>query len=576
MPYQISTDQGYWLNSTYKIIAIGWNRNGEPWPFMTTSARAGSIAFSGTVVSNTTIPDYKIASNNTNEPVFVSIEGDDQVTEGQTAIYTIYLKNRDGSPYNVTQNTNIYIGYFVGYNAEMSDINPVDQVMIGSGSNSTVLALTTNNVDEQLNLYRTIDVSVLDIDRTGIDLVDLISATKKTIIRDSEPKPTISFLTESQSTTEQNATLTITITPDVAPTEYDIRIPLIISGTAGSHDYSISNDEEILLPIGSNSVSINVNIISDVYLEPDETIIVTMGIPEYGILGGITEHTITILGEPSVSLDEALGIDGVEGISVSTRSPWRWWGQTGGVGNGSDTAARPAAMSRYERSYLDIIVDGFGELKFDWKTGEYVTIYYHINNVEQPRKNGNSDWTTSVSPIFSNDRSAHAELNYYSSSGNASTGNSWVDNMTWRPGNILPLGTALNNLELTFTTEGSRGGFIGQDILGWSTPSGAAAINLSGGEQASLKTSVDGPESNIVFDWGFIDNVYGNFLKFLVDGVEEAATSDNDLSDNTSETISIPLATGSHDLEWKYITRNSDSNESVVTPIIDNIRYTPS
>ncbi|RLA01599.1 MAG: hypothetical protein DRQ42_02805, partial [Gammaproteobacteria bacterium] len=227
MPYEIPIDDDYYLNSTYKIIAIGWNSNGEPWPFLTTSARAGSLAFSGTVIRETEIPDYKISTTNVDPAIKVLISGDSTVIEGQSATYTISLVDEDDNPFIAPNDIAVYLGYLVDHNAEMSDINPVDQITIGTGSSSGTLILSTNDGDQQLDLYRTVTVSVLDIDRTGLDLVYIENTQLETVILDSETKPVISFLIDSQNTIEQSTTLDITIVADISPTDYDVYIPLI-------------------------------------------------------------------------------------------------------------------------------------------------------------------------------------------------------------------------------------------------------------------------------------------------------------------------------------------------------------
>jgi len=575
MPYEIPTDDTYYLNSTYKIIAIGWNSNGEPWPFLTTSARAGSLAFSGTVVRETEIPDYKISTTDINLAIKVLMSGDSTVVEGQSASYTISLVYEDDTPFIAPNDIAVYLGYFVDHNAEMSDINPIDQILIGAGSSSGVLTLTTNDSDQQLDLYRTITVSVLDIDRTGLDLVYIENTQVTSVLLDSEVKPVVSFLIDSQSTIEQSTILNITIVADISPTDYDVYIPLIISGTAAKGgDYTLSNDEAIVLPIGSNSITITATIIADSYIEPDETIIVTMDTPNYATLGNIVEHTITILGEPSVSLEEAVG---PTDLVVFSEGLYKWWGEPG-VGNNSPSAARAASLPRYQYSMLTTVTTGFGTLSWDWKTAESRSLTFRSTPVSgssmATTKGAQSDWSSYSEAIFNSGLVVNT-WEYASSSTYNIMGNAWVDNIVWTPGQEISIGEAVDNLGITFSTSGHEGGFIGQDVVGSGynqSSSSASAFGLSNGKMATIIAIVDGPEQELEFRWGFRDNRYENAFDFLVDGIVVATIKDNQMSQNEWVSFSHLLLTGTHQLEWRY----TSSNDSITIPMLDNIIYTPS
>jgi Domain of unknown function (DUF4347)/Bacterial Ig-like domain/Putative Ig domain/RTX calcium-binding nonapeptide repeat (4 copies) len=103
--------------------------------------------------------------------------------------------------------------------------------------------------------------------------------------------PTVSFSTATQSGTEGN-TVTVTATLSNASTQA-VTVPVTLSGSAAGSDYS-GIPASITIPAGSTSANVVVTLTDDVAAEPDETIVLTMGIPTNATLGTTTVQTITI------------------------------------------------------------------------------------------------------------------------------------------------------------------------------------------------------------------------------------------------------------------------------------------
>jgi hypothetical protein len=126
-----------------------------------------------------------------------------------------------------------------------------------------------------------------------------------TIIND-DPVPSVQFTTASQSASEGASTMTITAQLSAASSQ-DVTVPFTVSGTADNPaDYTIAASP-LIIPAGSTSGSITVNVVDNSVSEPRETVVVTLGTPINATLGAITTDTITILnGHPVVlSLSDA-------------------------------------------------------------------------------------------------------------------------------------------------------------------------------------------------------------------------------------------------------------------------------
>ncbi len=112
-------------------------------------------------------------------------------------------------------------------------------------------------------------------------------------ITDDDLPPSVSFLTPSQKVLETAGSDTVLINLS-GPSSHTVTIPLSFSGTAtGGSDYTVPSSE-ITIPPGSTSETFTIGILDDSEYDPDETIILSMGVPTNATKGVITEHTITI------------------------------------------------------------------------------------------------------------------------------------------------------------------------------------------------------------------------------------------------------------------------------------------
>jgi len=139
----------------------------------------------------------------------------------------------------------------------------------------------------------------------GIMLGEPASTTL--IIGDNDALPTVSLTASTQSVAESVGTVTVTV--NMSKTYgLNVTIPFSISGTASlpeDHDLSVAS---ITIPTGSLSGSFSFQVINDSLDEDNETIVLTMGTPNYANPGAVTVQTITITDNdptPTVQLSSA-------------------------------------------------------------------------------------------------------------------------------------------------------------------------------------------------------------------------------------------------------------------------------
>jgi hypothetical protein len=121
---------------------------------------------------------------------------------------------------------------------------------------------------------------------------------------------TVTFTLDSQRVLENGGAVTVEITLSAAAT-VDVTVPLTLGGTAtqgAAADYTITTSP-IVIAAGDTSADITITVVDDDEDEPDETVVVTMGVPTNGTPGGVTVHTCTIE-DDDPPLDGFLLLDG--------------------------------------------------------------------------------------------------------------------------------------------------------------------------------------------------------------------------------------------------------------------------
>lgn len=114
-------------------------------------------------------------------------------------------------------------------------------------------------------------------------------------IVDDDYVPTVAFLTAVHSVDEFTTSTTVTVSL-VAPSLHDVTVPFGTSGVAvKSDDYAVVGNGVLLIPAGSFSTTITINLLQDTLIEGNETFTITLGTPTNATLGAITSNVVTII-----------------------------------------------------------------------------------------------------------------------------------------------------------------------------------------------------------------------------------------------------------------------------------------
>jgi hypothetical protein len=119
--------------------------------------------------------------------------------------------------------------------------------------------------------------------------------------------PTVSFTAASQTVNENVGTVTITAQIS-GPSTQDVTVPYTVAGTATNPaDYTVIDPSPIVIPAGKTTATVRISVVNDTLAEPDETVIMSMGVPTNATLGTTPVHTVIIASQlPIVSFTAAL------------------------------------------------------------------------------------------------------------------------------------------------------------------------------------------------------------------------------------------------------------------------------
>ncbi len=120
------------------------------------------------------------------------------------------------------------------------------------------------------------------------------SPTVHTIqIVDNDSPPEVNFYGSHMDSIENGGAISISVNLSLTSV-HDVSIPLILSGSASEGaDYSISTST-LVIPAGNSGGSILISFMDDSLYDPDEIIIIDLGVPTNGTLGSATQFTVDI------------------------------------------------------------------------------------------------------------------------------------------------------------------------------------------------------------------------------------------------------------------------------------------
>jgi len=113
------------------------------------------------------------------------------------------------------------------------------------------------------------------------------------LISTGDPLPQVEFQMASQSVSEAGAPRAISVTLSQSSAT-NIPVPFAVSGSASPADYGL-DASPLVIPAGQVSADILLTPLDDALVEPDETVVITLGAPGGATLGALTVHTLTLL-----------------------------------------------------------------------------------------------------------------------------------------------------------------------------------------------------------------------------------------------------------------------------------------
>ncbi len=111
---------------------------------------------------------------------------------------------------------------------------------------------------------------------------------------DQPPPPTINIEQSTLSVIEGNTTVSVTVGLSEVSESF-VTVPFFITGTATSEQDYASLTSVVGFAAGEKTRTFTINIFEDNLVEGDETMIVSLGVPNFGELGNVQSTTITIL-----------------------------------------------------------------------------------------------------------------------------------------------------------------------------------------------------------------------------------------------------------------------------------------
>ncbi|MFH1089914.1 MAG: Calx-beta domain-containing protein, partial [Candidatus Uhrbacteria bacterium] len=301
------------------------------------------IISAGQTTATVTVAVTNDPLDENDETAIITMGAPTNATNGVIIVQTITIADDDNSPTVAWTTSSQSAGEESGtitIIAELSAVSGLDVTVpytltgtaTGSGTDYSVTAspITITAGNTTTNITITITSDTLDENNETI-IVTMGSPTNATqgattvhtaTITDDDASPTVAWTESTQSQIENDATITLTAQLS-AVSALTVTVPYTVAGTAtGSGvDYSITASPATI-SAGQTTTSITITIIEERIVEPDETIIVTMGSPTNASQGVTTVHTATIVrddvSQTYPNLPSTVGGSTTNSVSISS------------------------------------------------------------------------------------------------------------------------------------------------------------------------------------------------------------------------------------------------------------------
>lgn len=194
---------------------------------------------------------------------------------------------------------------------------------IPSGSLAGMLTLKINDDD-----YDEIDETAIIALSSPVNAVLGTNDHHTVTIIDNDAPPQIKFFVANQVVSEEIGVFTTSLTLSGVSGK-PITVPYTLSGTTSPADYLIHDPSPLVIPPGSSTIDIQMDILEGDGWEEDETLIITLGSPGNAVLGSPASQTIVITEsstEPTVSFSSASSsvVEGNQVINLTVQLSNAW------------------------------------------------------------------------------------------------------------------------------------------------------------------------------------------------------------------------------------------------------------
>jgi len=217
-------------------------------------------------------------------------------------------------------------------------------------------------------------------------------------ITDNDSPPTVSAVTPNSMIVEADVPITIMVQLNT-PSGKDVTVPFMAMGSASAgSDYTYGTTSPLVIPAGTTSATITVNVMDDTLDESNETLTTTLGAPTNAQLGTMT-HVLTITDNdvycvgptasafqvcydsgPTANVNVSSNLDTTTSVQCAATQPIGW----------TTTAGQPAACVIWG---VDVTIDNVtasGSRPLVIAASGSITVMNGLNgsSVRSPSRNG--------------------------------------------------------------------------------------------------------------------------------------------------------------------------------------------
>jgi hypothetical protein len=212
--------------------------------------------------------------------------------------------------------------------------------------------------------------------------------------------------------------------------------------------------------------------------------------------------------------------------------------RSGAIGNNSSTTIETS-----------VTVGSAQSVKFYWKVSSedgYDFLKFYVDGVEKTQIAGEVDWTQVAVNISAG---THTLKWSYIKDPYVYDGSDcgWIDKLEFGAPVSDPIAEAVDDTSLIFTLSGN-GNWYYQTTTTYYGGDAAQSADIADNQSTTMETAISG-KTSVKFYWKVSSEANYDYLKFYIDGVEQAQIAGN--VDWTQRTYSV--SSGTHTLKWSYI-----------------------